>query len=279
MGDVKDSMGHFDDPDENYIEDEIAPAEGEAPAETPDGEGLFDAGAIDDGEDEEEEGEEGEEPAAGQLPPAVYARLKRTREQRNVARNERDRLAAEAARLREENEVLQASLADPEPDFESDPVSWKAWKERDVERRLKRRAGAPAAGAERPAQSQPTELPPAEKRVADSALAARRTVADYDVVVSPIVHRLYDTDAKVRYRIQSAEDPGMEAYRVGEELIGRKKASPPPGGSSFGGGRSAPRNTGQRVKLTAEEAAVARRLGIPPKEMLAELNASARRSQ
>lgn len=204
--------------------------------------------------------EDGEEEIDGNLPAPVYRALKDAREKRRLAKDERDTALARVQALEAELDAIKAAAADPEPDRYTDPDKWAEWVRRDAERKLRVHRPAEPAGAANGAVPGPTQ-----QRVAASALAARQRLADYDVVVSPIVHRMYDTDPKVRYRIESAADPGMEAYRVGEELIGRRQKKT--------GGAPAPeaspaRSTRTPSRPTEEIIRTARQLGLRPQDLM-----------
>ena len=268
-----------DDPqgkDEPEISDSFFADEGEEGAEPDPEEGAGDPEepaapplpAEDDEDDEDDDGD-----SKDKLPRSVYQKIQRARMKRDAAKEEADAARAENAALRAQIEEMK----DPEPDLDDDPHAWKAWKERDVARKIA------APQGRQPAPSGP---PPVDARGAELAVireAFRREHPDYDRFVNPAVLREIDNDPVVYdiVWVQGKDNPVRAAYEYGKRrILGQpKKPEASGGGSAFASPRGDAGRTGKVTELTPWQKGMARKFNMTDKQMLDGINAEMAREK
>jgi len=175
------------------------------------------------------------------LSPNLKKRLDKLTKEREEARTEAAQRTQELSEAKAARDALEARVADmetraadPEPDFEDNPDSWKAWAKRDKERSV-----AQAKKTVEPPKKIEVAADPVTVRLQTSITAAKARYADYGRFVSLAVQNSINNDPALHDRVMQADDPAEAAYRLGRELIlGEGKPAPQASAAGLSAGGS-----------------------------------------
>lgn len=207
--------------------------------------------------DDEDDADDKPTQKKGDLPREEYQALKEARQQRREAREERDVAKARADALELEVALLKAEKEDPEPDDDAPPAEIKAWARRDAERRAKI------------ATAKPVTTPAAPSPLDVQREAVRSEFKDFDRFVSKAVINRIDNDPTLHDRVWTSDNPPLEAYRVGRELILGEAKGATPRLSGGGGFRQAPGGSTVTTSISREERKIMAAMGVTEAEVLA----------